>query len=130
MLNAGKFNSNAKGKGADKLPVAAIGLKEIKCFACGGPHKKGDPACKAGPYDIHPCAPENFKNRQLAKKRKAEIGTNMNAPSNKKTKVGDNKSKPCFDFAKGYCQYGAKCRFSHDPALRKSTSNSVMLTTE
>jgi hypothetical protein len=130
LLNSGKLAKVSHGRTSDKLPVAAIGLKEIKCFACGGPHKKGDPACKAGPYDIHPCAPENFKNRQLAKKRKAETGTNMNAPSNKKTKVGDNKSKPCFDFAKGYCQYGAKCRFSHDPALRKSTSNSVMLTTE
>ena len=54
----------------EKLPVATIALGSVKCYACGGPHKKGDPACKAGPFDVHECAPADYKEKQEVKKRK------------------------------------------------------------
>ena len=62
---------NSKDKG--RLPVA-MALGKIVCYACGGAHKRGDPACKAGPNDVHPDAPQHFKLRQAAKKRKFEEG--------------------------------------------------------
>ena len=31
-------------------------------------HKKGDPACRAGPFDVHECAPPEFKAKQEDKK--------------------------------------------------------------
>ncbi len=75
----------------DKLPVAAMKLSEIKCYACGGPHKKGDPACKAAPFDVHDCAPKEFKEKQEMKKRK--YGGKGAGPRNnpKKQKKGNEK---------------------------------------
>ena len=129
MVSAGKFDNLKNGRSSDKLPIAALGMKEIKCFACGGKHKKGDPECKAGPYDVHPCAPETFRARQAAKKRKAEEAGGNGPTGLKKAKIGD-KIKPCFNFAKGSCQYGAKCKFSHDPSVKAQGSSSVMLSAE
>ena len=37
-------------------------------------NKSGDPSCKAGPYDVAPNAPKEFKDRKDAKKRKASNG--------------------------------------------------------
>ena len=44
----------------------------MKCYACGGAHKRGDAACKAGPNDVHKDAPQHFKLRQAARKRKED----------------------------------------------------------
>jgi hypothetical protein len=75
-LKSGEDTVSAKDK--SKLPVALAGV-QTKCYACGGGHKRGDPACKAGPNDFHPDAPQHFKLRQAAKKRKAEVGGKGNA---------------------------------------------------
>jgi hypothetical protein len=100
----------------EKLPVATIGLGSVQCYACGGPHKKGDPACKAGPFDVHAGAPPEYKTKQEEKKRKyGGKGRNDNATPQKKRKIdGDNFFCNNFNFGKGTCRYGAKCRFVNE----------------
>ena len=115
-LKAGEESKgNQKEKG--KLPVALTGVN-VKCYACGGAHKRGDPACKAGPNDVHKDAPEHFKKRQAARKRKPEGGgndkKNDNSPTYKKFKEGEKKHCHAFNFGKGTCRFGAKCRFLHE----------------
>jgi hypothetical protein len=100
----------------EKLPVAAIGLGSVQCYACGGPHKKGDSACKAGPFDVHSCAPPEYKTKQEDKKRKyGGKGPKEKSTPQKKRKGSDDK-KFCnnYNFGKGTCRYGAKCRFIHE----------------
>ena len=77
----------------DKLPVATIGLGKVQCYACGGAHKKGDPACKAGPFDVHECAPSEFKTKQENKKRKygGKGGDDKSVPQKKRKTDGDKK---------------------------------------
>ncbi len=66
----GKEELVAQKVNKDKIPIAMGGFKgEVQCYACGGAHKKGDPSCKAGPYDVHSCAPVEFKHKQEEKKR-------------------------------------------------------------
>ncbi len=117
-LKAGEETKhNQKNKG--RIHVALAGVN-VKCYACGGAHKRGDPACKARPNDVHKDATEHFKKRQAAKKRKAEPGgndkqKNDNQPtSNKKFKEGEKKHCHQFNFGKGTCRFGAKCRFLHE----------------
>ena len=124
-LKAGEEVKNPKDKG--RLPVALAGVN-VKCYACGGAHKRGDPACKAGPNDVHKDAPEHFKKRQAAKKRKGEQGgndkpKNDNQPTNKKLKEGEKKHCHQFNFGKGTCRFGAKCRFLHEKGDGKSPDN-------
>ena len=118
-------SKGAKGnKAGEKIPVAAIGFvaKGIVCYACGGPHKKGDPVCKAGAFDVHESAPKEFKEKQEAKKRKyggngKEKGKGAGPRNpNKKQRGNDKEKKHCtfFNFGKGTCRYGAKCRFEHE----------------
>ena len=62
----------AKGTQA-KLPVVFGGTDRqgAWCYACGEKgHKKGSEECKAGKFDVHEPAPEDFKKRMLAKKKK------------------------------------------------------------
>jgi hypothetical protein len=125
-LKAGEETKhNQKDKG--KLPVALAGVS-VRCYACGGAHKRGDPACRAGPNDVHKDAPEHFKKRQAAKKRKAEPGGNDkqksdNQPTNKKFKEGEKKHRHQFNFGKGTCRFGAKCRFLHEKGDGKTPGN-------
>ena len=100
-----------------KLPVAVGGFKEVQCYSCGGPHKKGDAACKAGPFDVHECAPPDWKKKQDDKKRKyggkGEQGKG-NAHPNKSQKTDGKRDCRFFNFGKGTCRNGAKCNFLHD----------------
>jgi hypothetical protein len=100
------------------------GFKEVQCYACGGAHKKSDPSCKAGPYDVHACAPAEFKSKQDEKKRKyggkgkgkGKGGKNDDGNRRPQKKGKGNEVKHChaFNFGKGTCRYGAKCHFAHD----------------
>ena len=121
-------DSYSKGTNVNKgkLPVAFGGVKEFSCYGCGGPHKKGDPECKAGKYDVHSCAPADYKAR-MDRKRKNDAsssgGTNNdgNRAPKKSKKYKEGEKKPCkaFNFGKGKCRFGAKCKFSHDTKQSK-----------
>jgi hypothetical protein len=94
-LKSGEDTVSAKDK--SKLPVALAGV-HVKCYACGGGHNKwGDPACKAGPKDVPPDAPQHFKLRQAAKKGKAEVGGKGNAKheNDPKKQKKDGEKKHC-----------------------------------
>ena len=111
FIKDGKFPAVKAAKGSERLPVALGSVKEIVCYACGiKGHKSGDPLCKAGPFDVAPIAPKEYKDRKEAKKRKAP--DNVRQGGFKKTKVEGGK-KPCFDFQKGSCRRGASCKFEH-----------------
>ena len=98
----------------EKLPVAVGNFGEVQCYACGGPHKKGDPSCRAAPFDVHSCAPAEFKAKQEEKKRKyGGKGSGGNSQP-KKQRTGEKKNCKFFNFGKGTCRNGAKCSFSHD----------------
>jgi hypothetical protein len=85
-----KSSSQTSGKSKNVLPVALSGMKEISCFGCGiAGHKKGDPICKAGKYDAHANAPQDYKDR-MAKKRKAAKKT----AKRKTTKKQMSSNKP------------------------------------
>ena len=102
-----------KDKGRGVLPVAFGGVKGFTCYGCGKEgHKKGDPTCKAGKYDAHGNAPQDYKDR-MAKKRKAEGGRGAVQPG-KKDDGGGKKYCHAFNFGKGTCRYGAKCKFLHE----------------
>ncbi len=112
FIKDGKFPSGKTAKHSDKLPVAFAPPGEVTCYACGiKGHKSGDASCKAGPYDVAPIAPQSFKDRkEAAKKRKASDGGKQG--ESKKSK-NEGTKKPCFDFQKGSCRRGASCRFEH-----------------
>jgi hypothetical protein len=124
MKLKGKEELAAKKVNKDKIPIAMGGFKDPQCFACGGAHKKGDPSCKAGPYDVHSCAPAEFKLKQEEKKRKfggkgkgkgkGNKGGDGNRKPQKKGKVAEVKHCHAFNFGKGTCRYGAKCHFVHE----------------
>jgi hypothetical protein len=119
--NIDKATSSANHeKGKHVLPVAMGGIAEVSCYGCGQVgHKKGDPGCKAGKFDAHVNAPQDYKDR-MSKKRKANGGPGNSAkkgpgkPGGKKGREGEKKHCHAFNFGKGNCRYGAKCRFSHD----------------
>ena len=121
-LKSGEDSTPAP-KDKSKLPVALAGVR-VACYACGGAHKRGDPACKAGPNDVHPDAPQHFKMRMAAKKRKFDAGAKVNAGNDnnpkKKTKAGEKKHCNQFNFGKGTCRFGAKCRFLHEKSDGRS----------
>ncbi len=49
------------------------GVKLVTCYGCGlEGHKKGYPACRAGKFDAHVSAPQDYKDR-MAKKKKANV---------------------------------------------------------
>jgi hypothetical protein len=53
----------------------------------------------------------------MAKKRKAESQKGPSQPGKKGCGTGGDKDKKhchAFNFGKGQCRYGAKCRFEHD----------------
>jgi hypothetical protein len=67
-----KGSSHDGGKSKNVLPVAMNGVKFVPCYGCGVEgHKKGDPVCKAGKFDVHPSAPQDYKER-MAKGKKRE----------------------------------------------------------
>jgi hypothetical protein len=79
-----------------KLPVAVGGFKEVICYACGGPHKKGDPSCTAGPFDVHSSAPAEWKQnkkirnvntvaKMMVKKEEMPNLPSINAPEKRST---------------------------------------------
>jgi hypothetical protein len=116
-------DGQSKGSHGNKgtLPIAFGGVREVSCYGCGGPHKKGDPECKAGKYDVHSCAPPDYKAR-MERKRKNDnassggAGNDGNRGPKKPKKFKEGEKKPCkaFNFGKGKCRFGAKCKFSHD----------------
>ncbi len=110
-----KEENDQKRVSKEKLPVATFKVGEVSCYACGGPHKKGDPLCKAGPFDVHDCAPKEFREKQEMKKRKyGGKGGGDNPKSPKKQKGNDKKHCTFYNFGKGNCRFGAKCRNLHD----------------
>jgi hypothetical protein len=114
FMKEGKFPCGKSAKNSDKIPVAFGPLDEVVCYACGQKaHKAGDPNCRAGPFDVAPIAPKEFRDRREAKKRKSEGGAQQG--NGKKLKATGGK-KPCFDFAKGICKRGSACKFEHDKA--------------
>ncbi len=119
--------STSHGKGKHVLPVAMGGVKEVSCYGCGKEgHKKGDPSCKAGKFDAHPSAPQDYKDR-MAKKRKSVSSAGQlerkspGKPGGKKGKEGAKRHCNAFNFGKGNCRYGAKCHFSHDKEGEKDS---------
>ena len=90
----------------------------MTCYACGGPHKKGDPSCTAGPFDVHSSAPAEWKQKQEEKKRKYggrdEGSKGGNAQPTKYQRTGEKKHCWNYDFGKGSCRNGAKCNFLHE----------------
>jgi hypothetical protein len=126
---AGSTSSKEKAKAV--LPIAMTGSTGIDCWGCGGPHKKGDPGCTAGKYDVHHSAPPAYKAR-MEKKRKFESGNKGgnvakgggggNQTPKKKSKKSDGEKKHCkaFNFGKGNCRYGYKCKFLHEKKKVKS----------
>jgi hypothetical protein len=109
-----------QGKGKHVLPVAMGGVKLMSCYGCGlEGHKKGDPGCKAGKLDAHVNAPQDYKDR-MAKKKKTNGGAanpgikSPGKPGGMKGKEGEKKHCHAFNFGKGNCRYGAKCKFLHE----------------
>ena len=113
-----KGSSHEGGRAKGVLPVALSGvIKPISCYGCGQEgHKKGDPSCKVGKYDVHASAPKDYKDR-MAKGRKREADKKQNPKSpGANNKKGDGEKKHChaFNFGKGNCRFGAKCRYLHE----------------
>ena len=113
-----KGSSHEGGRAKGVLPVALNGvIKPISCYGCGQEgHKKGDPSCKVGKYDVHASAPKDYKDR-MAKGRKRESDKKQNPKSpGANNKKGDGEKKHChaFNFGKGNCRFGAKCRYLHE----------------
>ena len=82
------------------------GMSQVSCYGCGlEGHKKGDPSCKAGKFDAHVNAPQDYKDR-MAKKKKANEGGGSNEkkgpgkPGGKKGKEGEKKHCNAFKFGK------------------------------
>jgi hypothetical protein len=94
------------------------GVKVVSCYGCGTPgHKKGDPTCKAGKFDVHSSAPQDYKDRMAkGKKREGEKKKSPKSPGKPGAKEGGKDKKHChaFDFEKGTCRFGAKCRYLHE----------------
>jgi hypothetical protein len=90
----------------------------VSCYGCGTPgHKKGDPACKAGKFDVHPSAPQDYKERMAkGKKREGDKKKPAMTPGKPGAKEGSKDKKHChaFAFGKGTCRFGAKCRYLHE----------------
>jgi hypothetical protein len=104
-----KSKSSGKHVG-NKLPVAFAG--SVRCYGCGTEgHKRGDAGCKAGNYDVHASAPAEWRERQLSRKKYPGGNSGGNSGSTNSPASG----KPChqFNFGKGNCSYGGKCKFSH-----------------
>ena len=104
------------------IPVAVAGtMRAFTCFGCGGPHKKGDPSCKAGKYDVHSSSPADYKAR-MERKRKSDSSPGDGSrkgnlfPNKKRDNSSNDGKKHCraFNFGKGTCRYGAKCKFLHE----------------
>jgi hypothetical protein len=118
---SGDGSTKASNHNKGTLPVAFGGVNEITCYGCGGPHKKGDPDCKAGKYDVHSCAPPDYKARMERKRKNDNASSSGNSnegnqnPKKKKVfKDGEKKACKAFNFGKGKCRYGAKSKFSHE----------------
>jgi hypothetical protein len=111
-------SSSQKRDGKNVLPVAMNGVKAVSCYGCGTPgHKKGDPVCKAGKFDVHSSAPQDYKDRMAkGKKREGEKKKGPKSPGKPGAKEGSKDKKHChaFDFGKGTCRFGAKCRYLHE----------------
>jgi hypothetical protein len=94
------------------------GVKVVSCYGCGiEGHKKGDPVCKAGKFDVHASAPQDYKERMAkGKKREGDKKKPPKLPGKPSAKGGGNDKKHChaFDFGKGTCRFGAKCRYLHE----------------
>jgi hypothetical protein len=113
-----KGSSHEGEKKKNVLPVALSGVKKaISCYGCGKEgHRKGDPSCQAGKFDVHANAPKDYKERMAkGRKREAEMKQNPKSPgANNKKGDGDKKHCHAFNFGKGTCRFGAKCRFLHE----------------
>jgi hypothetical protein len=127
VKTSGDSSSKATNVNKGKLPVAFGGAQEISCYGCGGPHKKGDPECRAGKYDVHSCAPADYKAR-MDRKRKNDASSsggsnndgNRGPKKVKKYKEGEKKPCKALNFGKGKCRFGAKCKFLHDSKQGKA----------
>jgi len=113
-----------------KIPIAAFN-GGVRCYGCGEPgHKKGSAECKADRNAVHSSAPEEYKQKRKQHTSRRGTGVLTGTSSDGNTPMNE---KPCyqFDFGKGVCRYGAKCKFSHNRngggvdkgGSRKFTSN-------
>jgi hypothetical protein len=118
MKTLEKGSSNSSGKAKGVLPVAMNGVKVVSCYGCGiEGHKKGDPVCKAGKFDVHASAPQDYKERMSkGKKRQDEKKKPPKSSGKPGAKEGGKEKKHChaFAFGKGTCRFGAKCRYLHE----------------
>lgn len=91
----------------------------MQCHGCGEyGHRRGDPACKAGPLDLHACAPpwlQEFKAKGVLK------------PAGSGTPSGSTRGrKVCTFFKKtGSCRFGQNCRFAHEKGGNSVNVNTV-----
>ncbi len=113
-----KGSNHDGGKSKNVLPVAINGVKVVSCYGCGiKGHKKGDPVCKAGKFDVHSSAPQDYKERMAkGKKRESDKKKPPKLPGKPGAKEGGKEKEHChtFDFEKGTCRFGAKCRHLHE----------------
>ncbi len=113
-----KGSSHDTGKGKGVLPVAMNGVEVVSCYGCGiEGHKKGDPVCKAEKFDVHSSAPQDYRERMAkGKKREGDKKKPPKLPGKPGAKEGGKDKKHChaFDFGKGTCRFGAKCRYLHE----------------
>ena len=94
-----------KDKGKGVLPVAMGSTKVVNCYGCGKQgHKKGDPSCKAGKFDFHVSAPQDYKDRmEKGRKRESDKKPSPKTPG-KTNNSGGGEKKLCHAFNKGNCR--------------------------
>ena len=127
------MDMEAKRLSVDVLTVfQAISRKNGKCYECGNVgHWRGDAACN-GPsrrsgnqpspnHDRRPC-PRHPSRSHDASECFAACPEHPHASHGKRDCPSNRRrqsSAPCFQFQRGHCNFGDRCRFSHD-AKRQS----------
>ena len=115
LINAYVKKSKAKTKdfksgGVAPTMIGSLGGdgKDLICYGCGeAGHRRGSSDCAKGPDAIWNGAPTRWKQRAAA------YGKGDSGKGNGGS--GGGAKKPCFafDFGKGNCRYGERCRFYH-----------------
>ena len=113
LINAWVKKSKSKTKefnsgGGVPTMIGALGGdgKDLTCYGCGETgHRRGSDACAKGPDAVWNGAPARWKQRiaEFGKGGSGRGGSNSGG------------KRPCFafDFGKGNCRFGEKCKFDH-----------------